>query len=165
MVIRVWMQSPAQEAALSLCGCYKPGVRIGDTAEMVSPHPSLVEAVQAYRDGNHNQLKGFAKPFGSIDEQQHAVNHIHHAFNFRTDPSSTAHPAIHDLTLRMAIAHAIDDLPEKERLMISLYYYEELTMKEIGEVLGITESRVSQIHSKAVFRLRTRLKALIAEEL
>ena len=49
--------------------------------------------------------------------------------------------------------------------MISLYYYEELTMKEIGEALGITESRVSQIHSKAVYRLRTRLKALIAEEL
>jgi RNA polymerase sigma factor for flagellar operon FliA len=67
--------------------------------------------------------------------------------------------------LKDAIAHSIDQLPEKERLMISLYYYEELTMKEIGEVLGTTESRVSQIHSKAVYRLRTRLKALIAEEL
>ena len=62
------------------------------------------------------------------------------------------------------IAKAIDTLPEKERLMISLYYYEELTMKEIGEVLGITESRVSQIHSKAVFKLRTKLRNLIAEE-
>lgn len=66
--------------------------------------------------------------------------------------------------LKEIIAKAIDTLPEKERLMISLYYYEELTMKEIGEVLGITESRVSQIHSKAVLRLRTKLKALIAEE-
>jgi len=67
--------------------------------------------------------------------------------------------------LKTIIATAIDSLPEKERLMISLYYYEELTMKEIGEVLSITESRVSQIHSKAVFRLRTKLKAIIAEEL
>lgn len=67
--------------------------------------------------------------------------------------------------LKEIIAKAIDTLPEKERLMISLYYYEELTMKEIGEVLSITESRVSQIHSKAVFRLRTRLKSVIAEEL
>lgn len=67
--------------------------------------------------------------------------------------------------LKGIIAKAIDALPEKERLMISLYYYEELTMKEIGEVLGITESRVSQIHSKAVFRLRTKLKAVIADEL
>lgn len=66
--------------------------------------------------------------------------------------------------LRSIIAKAIDMLPEKERLMISLYYYEELTMREIGEVLGITESRVSQIHSKAVFKLRTKLKSLISEE-
>lgn len=66
--------------------------------------------------------------------------------------------------LKQIIAQGIDTLPEKERLMISLYYYEELTMKEIGEVLGITESRVSQIHSKAVFRLRTKLKALLVDE-
>ncbi|MBT4127940.1 MAG: sigma-70 family RNA polymerase sigma factor, partial [Nitrospina sp.] len=67
--------------------------------------------------------------------------------------------------LKKIIAKAIDALPEKERLMVSLYYYEELTMKEIGAVLDITESRVSQIHSKAVYRLRTKLKAIIAEEL
>ena len=67
--------------------------------------------------------------------------------------------------LKEIIAKAIDGLPEKERLMVSLYYYEELTMKEIGAVLEITESRVSQIHSKAVYRLRKKLKAIIAEEL
>ena len=67
--------------------------------------------------------------------------------------------------LKEIIASAIDTLPEKERLMISLYYYEELTMKEIGGVLGITESRVSQIHSKAVFRLRNKLKSIISEEM
>ena len=69
------------------------------------------------------------------------------------------------IELKEIIAKAIDALPEKERLMVSLYYYEELTMKEIGAVLEITESRVSQIHSKAVYRLRTKLKAVIAEEL
>jgi len=69
------------------------------------------------------------------------------------------------IELKEIIAKAIDSLPEKERLMVSLYYYEELTMKEIGAVLEITESRVSQIHSKAVYRLRTKLKAIIAEEL
>ena len=67
--------------------------------------------------------------------------------------------------LKEIIAKAIDTLPEKERLMVSLYYYEELTMKEIGAVLNITESRVSQIHSKAVYHLRTKLKSLISEEL
>ena len=66
--------------------------------------------------------------------------------------------------LKEIITKAIDTLPEKERLMVSLYYYEELTMKEIGVVLDITESRVSQIHSKAVYHLRTKLRSIIAEE-
>ena len=65
--------------------------------------------------------------------------------------------------LKEIIANAIDTLPEKERLMISLYYYEEMNMKLIGEVLDITESRVSQIHSKAVYRLRSKLKVSITE--
>lgn len=55
------------------------------------------------------------------------------------------------------VADSIDLLPEKERLVVSLYYHDELTMKEIGEVLEITESRVSQIHTKAILRLRGKL--------
>ncbi len=55
---------------------------------------------------------------------------------------------------RQQLAEAVESLPEKERLVISLYYVDELTMKEIGSVLGVNESRVSQIHSKAVARLR-----------
>ena len=57
-----------------------------------------------------------------------------------------------------AVAKAIEDLPEKEKQVISLYYYDELTMKEIGKVLDLTESRVSQIHTKAILRLRVRVK-------
>ena len=60
--------------------------------------------------------------------------------------------------LKDAVARAIEQLPEKEKLVISLYYLEELTMKETGKVLDITESRVSQIHSQAIFRLRAKLK-------
>lgn len=55
------------------------------------------------------------------------------------------------------LAEAIAELPEKEKLVIALYHYEELTLKEIGEVLGITESRVSQIHSKAMLKLKARV--------
>ena len=55
---------------------------------------------------------------------------------------------------------AIDELPEKERLVLTLYYYEELTMKEIGLTLGVVESRVSQIHSSAVLRLRSALSGI-----
>jgi RNA polymerase sigma factor for flagellar operon FliA len=58
------------------------------------------------------------------------------------------------------VGKAIEKLPEKERMVISLYYYDELTMKEIGKVLNLTESRVSQIHTKAVLRLRAKLRSL-----
>ena len=60
--------------------------------------------------------------------------------------------------LKEAVAKAIEKMPEKEKLVISLYYLEELTMKETGKVLNITESRVSQIHSQAILRLRAKLK-------
>ncbi len=59
--------------------------------------------------------------------------------------------------LRDRVADAISRLPEREKLVIALYYYENLTLREIGEVLGVTESRVSQLHTKAVLRLRGRL--------
>ncbi len=61
------------------------------------------------------------------------------------------------------LARAIDDLPYQEKVVVSLYYYEELTMKEIGKILGITESRVSQIHTKAIFHLRSKLKILLED--
>jgi len=59
--------------------------------------------------------------------------------------------------LKDRVADAIARLPEREKLVIALYYYENLTLREIGEVLGVTESRVSQLHTKAVLRLRSRL--------
>jgi RNA polymerase sigma factor for flagellar operon FliA len=60
--------------------------------------------------------------------------------------------------IKSTLAEHIDELPEKEKLVISMYYSDEMTMKEIGEVLEITESRVSQIHSQAVIRLRAKLR-------
>jgi len=74
-----------------------------------------------------------------------------------TDPQMLARVS----EVREIIGRAIDQLPEKERLLVSLYYYEELTMKEIGEVLGITESRVSQLHTRAVMRLKGKLMKFI----
>lgn len=59
--------------------------------------------------------------------------------------------------LKDALVKAINQLPERERLVLSLYYDQELNLKEIGLVLGVSESRVSQIHSQAALRLRTRL--------
>jgi len=65
--------------------------------------------------------------------------------------------ALAQTELREALGEAIARLPEREKLVITLYYYEELTLREIGEVLGVTESRVSQLHTKAILRLKARL--------
>ena len=62
--------------------------------------------------------------------------------------------------MKQRLADAIEELPEKERMVLTLYYYEELTMKEIGLTLGVVESRVSQIHSSAVVRLRAALRSM-----
>jgi RNA polymerase sigma factor for flagellar operon FliA len=64
-----------------------------------------------------------------------------------------------DLTdMKDRLADSIARLPEREKLVVALYYYENLTLREIGEVLGVTESRVSQLHTKAVLRLKSRLQ-------
>jgi len=64
---------------------------------------------------------------------------------------------LEDQRFRKALADAIANLPERERLVLSLYYDEELNLKEIGEVLGVSESRVCQLHSQCAARLRARL--------
>ena len=71
-----------------------------------------------------------------------------------TDPQAEAQAS----ELKDRLADAIEGLPERERLVIALYYYENLTLREIGEVLGVTESRVSQLHTKSVLALRSRFK-------
>jgi RNA polymerase sigma factor for flagellar operon FliA len=68
------------------------------------------------------------------------------------DPEAEAQAA----EVKDRLADAIESLPDRERLVIALYYYESLTLREIGEVLGVTESRVSQLHTKAVLALRSR---------
>jgi RNA polymerase sigma factor for flagellar operon FliA len=80
------------------------------------------------------------------------------------DPDAPDPEAIVDASeLKDRVADAIARLPEREKLVIALYYYENLTLREIGEVLGVTESRISQLHTKAVLRLRSRLQAEDAE--
>jgi RNA polymerase sigma factor for flagellar operon FliA len=74
------------------------------------------------------------------------------------DPDALDPSELMDATdMKDRVADAIARLPEREKLVVALYYYENLTLREIGEVLGVTESRVSQLHTKAVLRLRGRL--------
>lgn len=62
--------------------------------------------------------------------------------------------------IKKIIRETIDSLPEKEKLVISLYYYDELTYKEISEILGVSESRISQLHSKALISIKNKLKLI-----
>jgi len=66
-----------------------------------------------------------------------------------------------DLRFRHALVAAIERLPERERMVMGMYYEQEMNLKEIGAVLGVTESRISQLHSQAVARLRTQMKQWI----
>ncbi len=74
------------------------------------------------------------------------------------DHSSDPHLRLSDRRFREAVVSGIERLPEREKLVMGLYYKEEMNFKEIAAVLGVTESRICQLHSQAVSRLRTRLK-------
>ena len=73
--------------------------------------------------------------------------------------SHTPYSEVNLAHLKKVVADAIRDLPEKQRLVLSLYYYEDLNLKEIGKVLDVTESRVSQLHTQAILRLKSKLKS------
>ena len=74
-----------------------------------------------------------------------------------SDASSEPSKLLEDANLRRSLAQGIELLPEREKLMMALYYEQDLNLREIGEVMGVTESRVCQLHSQAVARLRARL--------
>ena len=70
--------------------------------------------------------------------------------------------AIEDEQGKATLMRAVEELPERDRIIIALYYFEGLTLAEIGEILGVTESRISQLHTKATLALRSKLVALEA---
>lgn len=84
----------------------------------------------------------------------------HFLDRFCSDLSQDPLTGLLDQGLRGAIIDAVNALPEREKILMGLYYEQELNLKEIGAVLGVTESRVSQLHSQAVARIRSNLKVL-----
>lgn len=90
---------------------------------------------------------------GDRDDKQSAIGMI------RDDRADDPVSLFESTEIKDILSVAIDQLPDREKTVIALYYYEGLTLKEIGQVLGVTESRVSQLHTKAVLRLRARLRA------
>jgi RNA polymerase sigma factor FliA len=97
----------------------------------------------------------------SYDDVAHfskADKKVLHGGGDNNSKAATPFNEITSASMKKLIAEAIQDLPEKQRLVLSLYYYEDLNLKEIGRVLDVTESRVSQLHTQAILRLKSKLK-------
>ncbi len=104
----------------------------------------------------------------SASSRLHSLDEVVSREESNDEPVDLAGPtpaqSMQEATLKQAVLSEIKNLPERERLVLSLYYDEELNLKEIGAVLGVSESRVSQIHSQAMLRLRSRLDAWTINE-
>ncbi len=101
------------------------------------------------QDARGHQLV-YLEDFGGAGDDDFLERHL-------GDESANPLDLLEDANMRTSLVQAIEDLPEREQLVMSLYYDEELNLREIGEVLGVTESRVCQLHSQAVARLRSRM--------
>ncbi|MCL2102588.1 MAG: FliA/WhiG family RNA polymerase sigma factor [Syntrophorhabdaceae bacterium] len=99
----------------------------------------------------HLRFEDFTGRFGE-EESDNLLNTIPDSDGM--DPSLIAERS----NLQQILADVIREIPEKERLVLSLYYWEELTMKEIGKILGLTEGRVSQLHGQALLRCKSRFE-------
>ncbi len=108
-----------------------------------------------------DQLHGLTiGSFENLSDSEDSENYINY---YPDDGSNDPYTKFESNELTRLLADAIEELPEKERLVLSLYYYEEFTMKEIGALLGVNESRVSQLHTKATLRLRGKLGKLVPD--
>ena len=99
----------------------------------------------------------------SIDDQPNFSNVDKKSILNILEGSKLSNPLnqLHMKTVKDVVTQAIEELPERQRLVLSLYYYEDLNLKEIGKVLRVTESRVSQLHAQAVSRLRNKLQQML----
>jgi RNA polymerase sigma factor for flagellar operon FliA len=111
-----------------------------------------IETFHTLLDQVHGLTLGsFETPAESEEKGEGKINY------YPDDGSNDPYARFETKQITGMLADAIDSLPERERMVLSLYYYEEFTMKEIGTLLGVNESRVSQIHTKATLRLRGKL--------
>jgi len=108
-----------------------------------------------------DQLHGLTiGSFENLSNSEDSENYINY---YPDDGSNDPYAKFETSELTTLLAEAIEELPEKERLVLSLYYYEEFTMKEIGALLGVNESRVSQLHTKSTLRLRGKLSKVVPD--
>jgi len=110
-----------------------------------------------------NETKGISLfSIDQLDQQNLSLNKDKSLYSYVIEFQKDTPFSLYQLKeIKEIITVTLERLPEKERMVASLYYYDELTMKEIGEILGISESRVSQLHSKIILRLRSKLRKIL----
>jgi RNA polymerase sigma factor for flagellar operon FliA len=116
--------------------------------------------VARYLDMSEEELQstlGKSQMFNIIHFEEMVQNDATWEYSIHSE-ENTLEEEVESREMVEILGKIIDTLPEKEKLVITLYYYEEMTLKEIAEVLGVSESRVSQIHSKVVMKLRNKLQ-------
>ncbi len=113
---------------------------------------SLVEYQQLLQESRGAQLVYFE----DFQDEDHDDFFEHFEFGNDVDPMSL----LQDERFKSELVHAIENLPEREKMMMGMIYEQEMNLREIGEVMGVSESRVSQLHSQAVARLRSRMQGL-----
>jgi len=123
-----------------------------------------LEDIAEEMDLDHDELSDLLESVrgaqvASIEEMTERGNEVELAEAMGANQTAGPEDELNRGEVNDQIARALGSLPEKERLVLSLYYYEELTMREVGDVLGVTESRVSQLHAKALGRLKSRMDA------
>jgi RNA polymerase sigma factor FliA len=112
---------------------------------------SLADYQEMLNEGGGHQLL-YYEDFHDEDGNEHFLD------RYSVDENSDPLQTILNSDFRQALVEAIDRLPEREKLLMGLYYEQELNLKEIGAVMGVSESRVCQLHSQAVSRLRSSLR-------
>jgi RNA polymerase sigma factor FliA len=111
---------------------------------------SLLEYQQLLQDARGYQIVSY-EDFSGDDEDSFLERHA-------AGPENDPLEFLEDRSVRQTLVAGIEELPEREKLVMALYYEQELNLREIGEVLGVSESRVCQIHTQAIARLRVRMR-------
>jgi RNA polymerase sigma factor FliA len=155
-----WVPRSVREKAKQLERCYS---KIEQTTGRQATDEEVCSELQISQEEFHdmlNQVRSVSLlSYDDISSFSKADKRMLHGFGDATGGKSpTPFNEVNVASVKRLISEAIQDLPEKQRLVLSLYYYEDLNLKEIGRVLDVTESRVSQLHTQAILRLKGKLR-------
>lgn len=155
-----WVPRSVREKAKTLERCYS---RIEQQKGRQATDEEVCADLGISQEEYHDMLNQVRSvSLLSFDDVQNFSKADKRALHGLGDQSNSKAPTpyseVTHASLKKMISEAINDLPEKQRLVLSLYYYEDLNLKEIGRVLDVTESRVSQLHTQAIIRLKSKLR-------